>query len=454
MRLTGRHTGRQLRDVIAPIPRRQSVEPCVHGVVLLDSRRVDEAVHVAIPRFQPHFRSPDRHVVTHFLRQRLERLVVAVFLAILGHARHQVLAQLEVRVQEYLRLHHLERIGRDVPQRLHLVPLHVVLLLRHRIDRAEGLLHQQFVCAQHRVLQRHALGMGHRDAAVQAERCYLHQHRLETVLVGQFEIVPQHHIHDKEPLQPIGALHGSPRHQVVALLGYAHGLRLVMKVGIGIERSRIGVIAHLRVGTHIDRPVESRLQILDLEAELVLVSPPRRLIQIRVELPYSVFSLREIIFLEQQTSTDNLHALARSAEEHHQRLRHLLRLFPDFNGFFIGRQTVHFEHHQTVIALNPSLPFKDAEGLGKADALQGDTSLEIGDDRAVFLSLLEHQMMHFTQSYDIVFTPPFLDEHRYVIQIVARNYFFVFLVLNYGYFHKSNCKSAAKIDKILKINDI
>ena len=211
-----------------------------------------------------------------------------------------------------------------------------------------------------------------------------------------------------------------------------------MNVGIGIERPRIGVIPHLRVGTHIDRPVESRLQILDLEAELVLVSPPRRLIQIRVELPYSVFSLREVIFLEQQASADDLHALARSAEKRHQRLRHLLRLLPDLYRLLVSRQSVYLEHHQPVVAMDPPLALKDAEGLGKADTLQGDAALQVGLDRTVRLSLLENQVMHFTKPDDTFFTPPFLDEHRYVIQIVARNYFFVFLVFNYGYFHKSN----------------
>ena len=93
--------------MVMSVPLRQVFQPGVHGVVLLDACGVDEAVHVLVPRFQSLFACLDGHVVAHFDGQRLKRLIFRVFIAILGHARHQVLTHVEVAVQEDLRPHRL-----------------------------------------------------------------------------------------------------------------------------------------------------------------------------------------------------------------------------------------------------------------------------------------------------------------------------------------------------------
>ena len=108
---------------------------------MLDAGGVDETIDVSVPRLQSQLRSAHRHIVAHLLGQWLKALIVRVFLAIFGDARHQVLAHLEVLVQEYLRLHHLQRVIRDGLKWLDLVLLHVVFLQRDGIDGLEGLLH-------------------------------------------------------------------------------------------------------------------------------------------------------------------------------------------------------------------------------------------------------------------------------------------------------------------------
>ena len=128
MRLVGRHTGCQFGDVIVSIPRRQLVEPGVHGVELLDARRVDKAVHVAVPRLQAQLRCPQGHVVAHFFRQRLKCLILRELLAELGYARHQILAHVVVRIEENLRFHRLNRVFGHTLQGLDLVLLGIILL--------------------------------------------------------------------------------------------------------------------------------------------------------------------------------------------------------------------------------------------------------------------------------------------------------------------------------------
>ena len=160
MGLIGGHACREFLDIVVSVPLGQLVEPGVHGVVLLDARGVDKAVHIPVPRFQSQLCSPHRHVVAHLLGDGLKALIVSVFLAIFGHTGHQVLAHFEVLVQEYFRLHHLNGVGRDALQGLDFVFLHIVLLQRDGIDNLEGFLQQQRVGIQCRVLHRHALCVG------------------------------------------------------------------------------------------------------------------------------------------------------------------------------------------------------------------------------------------------------------------------------------------------------
>ena len=53
---------------------------------------------------------------------------------------------------------------------------------------------------------------------------------------------------------------------------------VVVVSSVCIERTGLSIEAHLRVGTHIHRAIQSGLQELDIEAELVLISPSRRII--------------------------------------------------------------------------------------------------------------------------------------------------------------------------------
>ena len=255
-----------------PVPLWQLVEPSVHGVVLLNAGGVDETVHVSVPRLQSQFRSPHRHIVAHLFGHRLKPLIVRVFLAIFGHARHQVLAHLEVLVQEDFRLHHLNRVV-------------------GRIDDLEGLLQQQFVGIQRRMLHRHTLRVGEGNALFQTERRNLHQQRLQTVFVGQFEIVAQHGIDDELPFQTVSAVDGASRHQSVALAGDVNRLRLSMFLCVSIERTGLRIKSHLRVSTHIVRPVKSWLKILYLKPELIYICPSRSLIEVQMELPDLLLSL-------------------------------------------------------------------------------------------------------------------------------------------------------------------
>ena len=125
-------------------------------------------------------------------------MIVRVFLTILSHTCHQILAHLEVLVQEYFRLHHLQRVVGNSLQGLDFVLLHVVLLQGDGIDGLEGFLEQQLVRIQRWVFHRHTLRKSQGYALVQASCGYLHQQRFYTILVRQLKIVPQSGVDDEE----------------------------------------------------------------------------------------------------------------------------------------------------------------------------------------------------------------------------------------------------------------
>ena len=108
----------------------------------------------------------------------------------------------------------------------------------------------------------------------------------------------QYGVDDELPLQPIGALDGASWHQPVALAGYVNRLRLSMFLGVCKERTGLGVESHFWVSTHIDDTVEARLQIFNVESELVHIGPSGRLIQILVKLSdVSLFRGQSLFFL-------------------------------------------------------------------------------------------------------------------------------------------------------------
>ena len=103
---------------------------------------------------------------------------------------------------------------------------------------------------------------------------------------------------------------------MVLLAADADGLWLFVALRIGIERTCLQVDDHPRVGTHIYRALYPRLQKLDVNAKLILVSPPCRVIQIQVELSDILLLRRQpsiillpsyIILLKQLASAHNLH---------------------------------------------------------------------------------------------------------------------------------------------------
>ena len=90
----------------------------------------------------------------------------------------------------------------------------------------------------------------------------------------------------------IGTRDGTARHQHVAFQRDRCRLRLVVLLAVCLEGTRIRIEIHLRVGTHINRPLQLRLQILDVQPELVLIRPPRRLVQVLMKLPHLIFPRR------------------------------------------------------------------------------------------------------------------------------------------------------------------
>jgi hypothetical protein len=78
---------------------------------------------------------------------------------------------------------------------------------------------------------------------------------------------------------------------MVLLASDCNGLRLVVTFSIGIERTGLCIVPHLWVGTHIDRAVQSWLEELDVEPELILISSASRIIYIKVELEGVLYTL-------------------------------------------------------------------------------------------------------------------------------------------------------------------
>ena len=218
MRLICRHSRCELLDMVLSIPFGESVEPCVNRVVLFNACGVDETVHVSVPRLKAQFCCPHRHIVSYLFCQRLKALIIRVSLAILSHSGHQILAHLEVLVEEDFCLHHLYCVLWDSRLKgLDLVFLQIFFLKSDCINNFEGLFYQQFVCIQHRMLHRHALSVGQGDALIKTECCNLHQQCLQAILVGQFEIMSQDYPDDKLPFQSICSLDCTSRHEPVTL---------------------------------------------------------------------------------------------------------------------------------------------------------------------------------------------------------------------------------------------
>ena len=162
-----------------------------------------------------------------------------------------------------------------------------------------------------RVLQRHSLGVRQRDALLQRLAGYLLQQLHLAVLVGQVEIAAQYLAQYKHPVEMVGARDGAARHQLVAFPRDAGRSRLLVLLGFGLEGSRLGIEVHLGVGTHVDRPLQPRLQILNAEPELVLVGPARAPVQILMKLLHFLLLCRQLCSVKHLTPTNYLHTLAR-----------------------------------------------------------------------------------------------------------------------------------------------
>ena len=80
-----------------------------------------------------------------------------------------------------------------------------------------------------------------------------------------------------------------------------------MLLRISLERSGIGVEVHLGVGTHIDGALQRGLEILDVEAKLVLVGSASRLVQVLMKLSHLVFLRGQLLPLKHLASTYDLH---------------------------------------------------------------------------------------------------------------------------------------------------
>ena len=197
MRLVGRHSFCKCRYTVLSVPFRQSVQPGVYRVVLLNTRRVDKAVHVLVPRLQSQRASLDGHIVAHLNGQRLKRLILRVFHTIFGHASHQVFAHVVIRGEKHLRPHRLQRLLRHALQRLHLVRLLVFLQQGNLVGRREDALHQFRVVVKQRMLQRHTLSVSQRNALFQRLAGYLLQQLHLTVLIGQVKVAAQHLTQDE-----------------------------------------------------------------------------------------------------------------------------------------------------------------------------------------------------------------------------------------------------------------
>ena len=278
VRLIRRHPRREVGYIVVSVPLGQFVQPSVHRVILLYACRVDEAVHILVPRLQPHLYRPERHIIAHLLGQRLKRLVVAELLAILCHTRQQVLAHIKIGIKEYLRPHGLYRLLGHALQRLDLMFLHIILLQSDGIDGGKDIPYQHLVPCQHRVAQRHALCVGQWDTLLQTGCSDAHEQLHLAVLVGQLKVASQHIVHYGEPVQVISPHACAPRHQLVALRAYHHGSQLLRLPRVGQECACLGIEIRLRVGAEIYRPLKCGLQILYVHQELVLIGHTCRVI--------------------------------------------------------------------------------------------------------------------------------------------------------------------------------
>ena len=83
-----------------------------------------------------------------------------------------------------------------------------------------------------------------------------------------------------------------------------------------------------------------------------------------------LFLCRQTVALEQFTLTDNLHAQSAGTDECQQRLRHQSGTLAHGHGLIIALQVVHFEQHQTTIALAHPEVVAVLHLRGKADARQ------------------------------------------------------------------------------------
>ena len=160
----------------------------------------------------------------------------------------------------------------------------IVLLLQNAVNALEDFFYQHLVAIKHGMQQRQPLGMGLGNTLVETHRGYLHQQSGLFLLIGQFEIVAHHGLNDKSPVQVIGASNGATRHQMILLASDDYRLRQLMVFCVGIERTCLSIEPHLRIGTHIDGAIQSRLQKLDVKTKLILIGPSGCVIKIEVEL--------------------------------------------------------------------------------------------------------------------------------------------------------------------------
>ena len=297
----------QFCHTILAIPGFKRVQPGVHGVELLNARRLDETGDVPVPRLESHLLRPHGHFVTGLIVQIAEFLILTVVLTILRHTGHHILTHLIVRMQKDVRLHHQYRVLWHTLQRSDLVTFLPSLHVRHSIGVGKSHLHQQFIGIEHRMQHGQPLGMSFGDALIQTHRSNLHQQGGLLVLVGQLKIMPHYLLHYEGPVQMIGSGGGSSWHQMVFSSAYCNGLGVFMTLGVGIERSGIGVESCLRVSTHIDRSVQAGLQEFYVEVELVLIGSASCIIYIKVELTDFIFFLGQTASV-QFAPTDNLYA--------------------------------------------------------------------------------------------------------------------------------------------------
>ena len=78
----------------------------------------------------------------------------------------------------------------------------------------------------------------------------------------------------------IGTRNGTTRHQMVLIAADCYRLGQIVLLGIGIKRTSLSIVSHLRVGTHINGAIHSWLQKLNVEPKLVLIGTSGCVIQI------------------------------------------------------------------------------------------------------------------------------------------------------------------------------